>query len=203
MGNENREAGPLQGGALQSKQRLEVTVLENKQSCEEVLGGGVLEGKQSQEVHHKGSVQENRQNHGCQQGAGGTLGKEQSCKGNQEVGASQSIHMGQVQCGTGESKQDSEKHLDIGALEIEQIQEHVEGSVLESQKTGDRYLKHITFGSNESNGGCLHVEGGMVESEPGHSNGSQWIEGAQKRPSNDGSHKTKPSPTKKQKAEEF
>ena len=185
--SEHRQAEPLQGGDLQSNQLqgLEATVLEDKQSCEGVLGGGVFEGKQRQEVHHEGN--------GCQQSAGGILGKDQSCKGNQKVDASQSIHMGQVQGGTG----DSEEHLDIVELKIQQIQEHVKGGALESQKSGDRYLTHDMLGGTDSYEGYL---GEVVESAQGHSNGSQWTEGAQKRPSNNGSLKTKPSPTKKQKA---
>ena len=199
LGTEHRQAGPLQDGALHSKQlqRLEVTVSGNKESSEGIPGGGAFEGKQSQEVHQKGSVQEN-QNNGCLEGVGGTLCREQSCKGNQMVGASQSIHMGHVQGGTRESKQDSREHLDTGVLKIQQFQEHLEGGVLENQKTGDRYLTHSKLGSTESRGGIL--EGGVEESEQGHSNASQWTEGAQKRPSNNGGLKTKPSPTKKQKA---
>ena len=189
--------GPLQGGDLQGKQlqRLEATDLDDKQSCEGVLGGGVFEGKQGQEVHQKGCVLEN-QNNGCQQGADGKLGREQSCKGNQKVDASQGIHMGQVQGGTG----DNEDYLDLGELKIQQIQEHLKGGALESQKTGDRYLTHDMLGSTESHGGYL---GEVVENAQGHSNGSQWTEGAQKRPSNNESLKTKPSPTKKQKAGEL
>lgn len=194
MGTKHRQAGPLQGGDIQSKQlqRLEATVLEDKQSSEGVLGGGVFEGKQRQEVHHKSSVLEN-QSHGCQPGAVGTLGGEQRCKGNQKVDASQSVHMGQVQGGTG----DNEAHLDLDELKIQQIQEHPKVGALESQKTDDRYLTHDMLGSTESYGRYL---GEVVESAQGHSNGSQWTEGAQKRPSSNGSLKTKPSPTKKQKA---
>lgn len=197
LGTEHRQAGPLQGGDLQSKQlqRLGITVLENKQSCEEGLGGGVFEGKQRQEVHQKGSVQEN-QNNGCQEGAGATLGREQSCKGNQKVDASQSIQMGHVQGGA----RDGEEHLDLGELKIRQTQKYLKGGILESQKTDDRYLTHDMLGSIESHWGCL---GEVVESEQGYSNGSPWTEGAQKRPSNNGRLKSKPSPTKKQKAEEF
>ena len=191
-----KQAGPLQGGDLQSKQlqRLDASVLEDKQSCEEVLGDGVIKGKQRKEVSQKSSVQEN-QNNGCQEGAGGTLDQKHSCKGNQKVDAPQCIHMGHVQSGA----RDGEEHLDLGELQIQQIQEHLKGGVLESQKTDDRYLTH-KLGSTESHVGCL---GEVMESEQGYSNGSQWTEGAQKRPSNNGSLKTKPSPTKKQKAEEF
>ena len=139
LGTEHRQAGPLQDGALHSKQlqRLEVTVSGNKESSEGIPGGGAFEGKQSQEVH-------------------------------------------------------------TGVLKIQQFQEHLEGGVLENQKTGDRYLTHSKLGSTESRGGILEV--GVEKSEQGHSNGSQWTEGAQKRPSNNGGLKTKPSPTKKQKA---
>ena len=101
--------------------------------------------------------------------------------------------MGQVQGGTGEN----EEHLDLGELKIQQIQEHLKGGALESQKTGDRYLTRDMLGSTESHVGYL---GEVVESAQGYSNGSQWTEGAPKRRSNNGSLKTKPSPTKKQKA---
>lgn len=189
-----KQAGPLQGGDIHSKQlqRLEATVLEDKQSCEGVLGDGVFKGKQRKEVPRKSSVQEN-QNNGCQ--GGDTLDQEQSCKGNQKVDASLSIHTGLVQSGA----RDGEEHLDLGELKIQQFPEHLKGGLLESQKTDDRYLTH-KLGSTDSHGGCL---GEVVESEKGYSNGSQWTEGAQKRPSNNSSLKTKPSPTKKQKAEEF
>lgn len=170
MGTENGQAGLLQHAALESKQlqRLEVTDLENKQSCEGFLGDGVLEGKQSQEVQQK-------------------------------VGAVQSIQVDHVQGGTSESKQDCKEHLDIGILNIQQPQDHLEGGVLENQNAGDRCLTNNVLGSNGSHVGIL--EGGVVESEQGHSKRSQWTGGAQKRSGNNGGLKTKPSPIKKQKAE--
>lgn len=172
LGTENGQAGLLQDAALESKQlqRLEVTDLENKQSCEGFLGDGVLEGKQSQEMH-------------------------------QNVGAVQSIQADHIQGSTSESKQDCKEHLDIGILNIQQLQEHLEGGILENQKAGDRCLTHNVLGNNGSHVGIL--EGGVVESEQGHSKGSQWTGGAQKRSGNNGGLKTKPSPIKKQKAELF
>ena len=197
LGTEHRQAGSLQGGDLQSKQlqRLEATALEDNQSCEGFLGGSVFEGRQSQEVHQKGSVQEHH-NNGCQEGAGCTLGRGQNCLGNEKVDASQAIHMSHVQGGT----RDGEEHLDLGELKIQQLQEHLKVGVTESQKSDDRCLTYDTSVSTGIHGGYI---GEVVESEQGYSNGSQWTEGAHKRPSNNGSPKTKPSPTKKQKAEEF
>ncbi|XP_078378714.1 uncharacterized protein LOC144661756 isoform X2 [Oculina patagonica] len=85
--------------------------------------------------------------------------------------------------------------LEIGELDSEQG--HLVGGILESEKTGDGYLERSTLESNKSLGGPS--VGGAEESGLGHSNGSQWTDGAQKRPSNDSCLKPKLPQTKRQK----
>lgn len=177
LGGEKGQVGPLEGFALESEERLEGHL----EDC-------VVENEQSHVGNKDGGTQENRQIRGWWTSDEGALQNIQS-------------HVVHVEGSTQASKQSSEEHLDIGALEIEQIQEGaLDSVVLESEKTGDGCLEHSTLESNQSNG--RHSKDAAVQSGLGHSDGSQCTEGAQKRPRSDGGHKPKISPTKKQKAVE-
>lgn len=86
--------------------------------------------------------------------------------------------------------------LEVCALDSKQG--HPGSGVLESEKTGERYLECSTLESNQSLGGPSEGAG-AEESGLGHSNGSQWTDGAQKRTSSDSCLKPKLPQTKRQK----